>query len=119
LALKNQTEVELNQNVTLTINVIGNPIPTIQWFFNKQIIDNKQFEQHINIDSGIYSLIIRNFTSIDIGNYSVIAKNSEDKISSATQITLKSSRAYAKKDFIIIIILFNISSKFYNSNKVR
>ncbi len=92
---KKQLEVELSQNVTLTINVTGNPLPIIQWFYNKQIIDNKQFEQYVTNDFVVYSLIIRNFTSIDVGNYSVIIKNSENNISSETQITLKSSSTEA------------------------
>jgi hypothetical protein len=97
LALKKQIEVEMNENVILTINVTGNPIPTIQWFFNKQTIDNKPFEQHVTIDYGVYSLILRNFSSIDIGNYSVIVQNSESKVSSETQIILKSSKTHVKR----------------------
>jgi hypothetical protein len=92
LALIKQIEVKLGENVTLTINVTGNPSPTIQWIYNKQIIDNKQFEQNVTIDYGLYSLIIRNFTWTDVGNYSVIVSNSENKISSETQILLKSSK---------------------------
>jgi len=94
LPLKKQIEVESNQNVTLTINVTGNPLPIIQWFYNKQIIDNKRFEQYVTNDFAVYSLIIRNFTSIDVGNYSVIIKNSENNISSETQIRLKSNKIY-------------------------
>jgi len=91
LALKEQIEVELNQNIVLTVNISGNPLPTIQWFHNNQIIDHKQFEQHITSLSGVYSLIIKNFTWMDLGNYSVVAKNSENKISSKTRIILKST----------------------------
>jgi hypothetical protein len=97
LALKKQIIVELNQNVILTINVTGNPLPTIQWFYNKQVIDNKQFEQYVTIDYGVYSLIIRNFTSTDVGNYSVIVENSENKISSETQIILQTSKTHGKR----------------------
>jgi hypothetical protein len=92
LTLEKQIEVELGQYVILTINVTGNPIPIVQWLFNKQIIDSKQFKQYITTDFGIYSLIIRNFTLIDVGNYRVIVTNSENTIMSETQIILKSSR---------------------------
>jgi hypothetical protein len=95
---KKQLEVELSQNVTLTINVTGNPLPTIQWFHNKQIIDNKQFEQYVTNDFVVYSLIIRNFTSIDVGNYSVIIKNSENNISNETQIILKSNKIHSSTE---------------------
>jgi hypothetical protein len=91
LALKKQIEIELNQNIVLTVYITGNPLPTIQWFRNNQIIDNKQFEQHITSFSGIYSLILTNFTLMDAGNYSVVAKNSENQVSSETQIILKSN----------------------------
>ena len=91
LALEKQIEVELNQNIVLTVHITGNPLPTIQWFRNKQIIDDKQFEQYVTSCSGVYSLILTNFTVIDVGNYSVVAKNSEDEISSETEIILKST----------------------------
>ncbi len=97
LDLTKRIYVELGQNVTLTINVIGNPLPTIQWFYNKHIIDNKRFEYYVSIDSGLYSLIIRDFTLEDVGNYSVVASNSENKISSETNIILKSSRLNVKR----------------------
>ena len=99
LALKEKIEVELDGTVILSINVTGNPSPTIQWIYNKQIIDNKKFEQTVTIDYGFYSLIIQNFTWIDVGNYSVIAKNSEEKISSQTQIILKSSRLHVPTSY--------------------
>ncbi len=91
LALEKQIEVEPNQNIVLTVHITGNPLPTVQWFRNKQIIDDKQFEQYVTSCSGVYSLILTNFTVIDVGNYSVVAKNSEDEISSETEIILKST----------------------------
>jgi hypothetical protein len=89
LALTKRIYVDLGQNVTLMVNVTGNPLPTIQWFYNRYSIDNKRFEYYVSIDSGLYSLIIRDFTSVDVGHYSVVASNSESTISSETEIILK------------------------------
>ena len=91
LALKKQIKVEFNQNIVLTVYITANPLPTIQWFRNKQIIDDKKFEQYVTSCSGVYSLILTHFTEMDVGTYSIVAKNSEDEASSETQIILKSS----------------------------
>lgn len=91
---ENYLEVEPYENIVLTINVTANPLPIIQWLHNEQLINNNndKFEQYITNDYGIYSLILKNFTSKDVGNYTVIVENSEDKISSETQIILKTSK---------------------------
>jgi hypothetical protein len=98
LALRKRIEVNLGQDVNLTINVTGNPRPTIQWLHNERIIENQRFEQHVTIDSELQSLIIRKFTLIDVGNYKVVVKNSEDEISSETQLILKSGKTTIKRN---------------------
>lgn len=98
LALNKQIEIDLNETITLTVNIISNPLPFIQWFHNQQKLDHQRFEEHVNIDSGIYSLLIRNLTMMDLGNYSVVATNSEGQISSETQIVLKSCEKNFRND---------------------
>lgn len=94
LRLNKRIEIELNQTIVLTVHVLGNPSPIIEWFQNKQIIDPQRFDQHSNIHSGIYSLIIRNITLTDIANYTVIATNSEGEIHSDTELILKSRKRH-------------------------
>ena len=89
LSLNKRIEVNLNETIALTVHVIANPSPIIQWFHNQQNVDLQRFEQHANMYSGIYSLLIRNLTLMEMGNYSVVATNSEGQISSETQIVLK------------------------------
>ncbi|CAF0861317.1 unnamed protein product [Adineta ricciae] len=92
LALPKRFYVDIGTNVTLIISIAANPIPTIQWLHNNCLLDDKQYHDHISHDYGLYSLIIRNMTLTDIGNYTVIVSNSENVISSSTEILLKSSK---------------------------
>ncbi|CAF0853593.1 unnamed protein product [Adineta ricciae] len=90
LALHKRFYVDIGTNVTLIIIIAANPIPTIQWLHNNCLLDDKQYQDHISHGYGLYSLIIRNMTLTDIGNYTVIVSNSENVISSSTEILLKS-----------------------------
>lgn len=109
-SLNKRIEIELNETIVLTVHVLANPSPMIEWFQNKQTIDPQRFDHHSNIHSGIYSLIIRNLTLKDLANYTVIATNSEGEIRSETELVLKSR----KRHFIRSSIIPNPFSKVLN-----
>ena len=94
LTLPNQRYVELGQNVILSVNVTGNPIPTVRWLHYTDSINSRPHDYHTIGNFTVHTLILINVTAADTGNYSVVAINSESTVTSETQILLRSSKYY-------------------------
>lgn len=89
-----QSEIVINtqsSSVTLRCSVVGVPLPRIQWFKNRDKL-NQNSRVRINNDG---SLVIANPTAQDVGIYSCVAVSSAG--SAAGQIDVKIPSKYGKK----------------------
>jgi hypothetical protein len=81
--LKDENIIQ-GQDVTLSIESIGNPLPKPQWFFNDNPIAIT--DQHYQINSPkegkVYELKIQQTKATDQGVYKVVLINSEGEITS-------------------------------------
>lgn len=78
------------QAVKLNCEVVGNPRPTIQWFFNQKPIEASRKYQFTLEKT---ELTIYPFLQNDVGYYSCEAWNNLDKIHSGAQIGMIQSQA--------------------------
>ena len=85
--LKDESIVE-GQDVTLTIEAVGNPAPKPEWYLNdKPIPANDQHFQVITPKEGnVYELKIKQAKPTDEGTYKVVMKNSEGEIVSQAKL---------------------------------
>lgn len=78
--------------IKLSAKVTGNPVPTITWYRNNQIIiPNERVSQ--NFDGENICLIITNVDSeVDSGDYKCVAANSAGKASHGARVTIDVER---------------------------
>lgn len=76
-------EVMIDNEIRLTVDVIGSPTPTISWFK-----DDVPIEHTTESDDTTHTLIIKNAKATDEGKYRVVAENSIDKVESIGQLTV-------------------------------
>ena len=62
-------------NVTLSCNASGNPVPTISWTRDGSLISSG--DQRISFEAGNRRLTITNVSRVDSGEYRCVADNSE------------------------------------------
>lgn len=69
--------VYVGTNLTLVVNVSGNPLPKITWFKNERLLDwnNPRFTRLKND-----SLVITNVQMSDTGRYDYMAENDKGQI---------------------------------------
>ena len=90
-ALKQNIEVELGHNLTLTIEVLSNVIGSVEWFHNSELISDKPMENRSIGHTFVHSLLIGNVNWTDAGNYTVRVQNPVDTIYSNTSVQVQSS----------------------------
>ena len=75
-------------NVTLSCNASGNPVPTISWTRDGSLVSSG--DQRISFEAGNRQLTITNVNSADSGAYRCVADNSEgNDTSNATTLDVK------------------------------
>lgn len=97
------------QNVTLSCNASGNPVPTISWTINGYPA-NTSYNPRISFSDDKKQLIITNVSRTDSGKYRCVAKNrvgSDTSNASIVDVQRKSCRQ--------ILLKCNIHSKTFSS----
>ncbi|VDK64426.1 unnamed protein product [Onchocerca ochengi] len=75
--LKDVAFVEDGSTVIFKCTVIGNPQPTIEWFFNESLIVD-DYKHKIFYENGLCQLTIRKIDLTDLGEYACVASNEHD-----------------------------------------
>ena len=96
----NSLENETN-SITFSCQAIGEPVPTISWYFNGEMIDVSNASKYIisNSSNGtmvISLLTIMNTQSSDVGRYTCVAENiiDSDQISGVLSVNGKQQCLY-------------------------
>ena len=73
-------------NVTLSCNAEGNPVPTISWIRSGSHIDTSGNSSRIRFSEDKKQLTITNVNRTDSGEYRCVANNSLGKTSSSSKL---------------------------------
>lgn len=87
--LPNVTFADRGENVSLIINVTGNPRPSVRWLRDANVIVDGHFEYRTSGDYLVHSLLLPSVSAADVGNYCAVVSNSESTTTSATQLLLR------------------------------
>ncbi len=94
--LSDQT-VRAGQPAILSVQIHGNPEPTIDWSVDgDEVFEDQGIE--ISQDGNIYSMIIKETVEEDEGIYECVAKNNLGEVASAAKLTIEEE--YSKPEFL-------------------
>ncbi|RWS25342.1 Muscle M-line assembly protein unc-89-like protein [Leptotrombidium deliense] len=88
----NDLDVEMDESVTMEVQIEGTPIPDVKWFHNgREIIAGDEYILSADDSKGIYRLQIPKVTSNLVGKYTVGAANSGGKVESSGSLNVRSA----------------------------
>lgn len=85
--------VREGETVVLSTHIVGNPIPTLDWFRNDKPIKNIIPKR----DEGVTSITIAQAKPSDAGIYSVEAKNEIGTAETRASLTVESNKLFSIK----------------------
>ena len=86
LELKNITDVELGQNVSLTIMVRTSDLPNVTWYHQNQLLLYDEVQNVFEDDIFNHSMIIENITKPALGDYRAVIETKEKCLSTNTRL---------------------------------